>query len=270
MGHPRICIKTVWTECACDWRCHSCRVAPWTSLVWPAHVLPLGCSHLDLLMPQGWFAAHHSERRNLWVSPEKQPWGSNSESLLLLCSNNVGAWNSRPGVAWMQRCSFLCPRSLRLPEVQGPAGLDRGWGQRAAFSRFLSAFGVIVNRHGSHSDRCQRRANASSRRRTRGWQLFGLHRYSCRFRVFGILLSCVRPGEKVEVVLDGDKRKPLMSFLAFLSVISTKSFLFEKRKREGGITLSPAVFGFIFKNDKSVWWTVPGEFNSGHLIPSKQ
>lgn len=54
---------------------------------------------------------------------------------------------------------------------------------------------------------------------------------------------------KVKVVLDGDKREP---FSAFLSQISTKSFIFGKKKSEAGLTLSSAVFGFIFKNDKSV------------------
>lgn len=65
----------------------------------------------------------------------------------------------------------------------------------------------------------------------------------------------------VEVVLDGDKRRPLTSFSVFLSVIITKSFIFEKKKRKAGIILSSAVFDFIFKNDKSVWSTVPGQFN---------
>lgn len=158
MGHPRISIGTVWTERARpDWRCQSCRVAPPLNL--PRLACP--CAPIGGVQPLSSINA-----TGVICSPPQLPEAQRSSLQAApahLRSKNAAGWNSP-----MRRCSFLRSGALRLPGVQGPAGLGRAWGQRAERSPVLSASGVIVDRRGSRSDRRQRGGHACSRRWTRG------------------------------------------------------------------------------------------------------
>lgn len=75
----------------------------------------------------------------------------------------------------------LCVYCLPASGMQRDRDLDHGGEKWAQCVWVLSPCGVIVDRDGSASGRGQRRANASPHRRTRGRQLFGLHRYCCCF-----------------------------------------------------------------------------------------
>lgn len=137
--------------------------------------------HSDGSIPNDWLTCvwndHFVSPRHTWITPNCWDCGC----LVVYC--NVGVWilPSETEFTRMEHGTSLCVRSLLVSRMQRAGGLDRGWGKWAECVWVLSPCGVIVDRDGSRSGWGQWRGDTSSYHRTRGWQLFGLHRYCCCF-----------------------------------------------------------------------------------------